>query len=71
MSGKIIHLPSQRTASEQPRAEMTFDDYREVVSHLFAEHQRVGLQDGPVFCTCGQYWPCRSERLAAQLLDWV
>ncbi|MEY9887404.1 hypothetical protein ABIA31_001033 [Catenulispora sp. MAP5-51] len=51
-------------------------DYRNWVGVLFAVHQRVevrGLdgEPGPVFCTCGDVWPCRSENEAARLLDFT
>lgn len=44
------------------------------VGVLFATHRRVVVRTadgaaGPEFCTCGDVWPCRSEELAARILD--
>ncbi|MCI0687487.1 MAG: hypothetical protein L0Y54_09665 [Sporichthyaceae bacterium] len=44
------------------------DEYRALVSTVFAEHRKLPLQQR---CTCGDAWPCGSEERAAQLLDWV
>ena len=49
-------------------------DHRSLVGVLFAVHRRVAVRlddgtGGPVFCTCGDLWPCRSEELAASVLD--
>ena len=49
-------------------------EFRAMVSALFAVHRRVPVRDadgveGPVFCTCGDVWPCRNEELASRLLD--
>lgn len=49
-------------------------DYRSLVGALFAVHRRVVVRlgdgaAGPMFCTCGDVWPCRNEELAATVLD--
>ncbi|NUR28457.1 MAG: hypothetical protein HOV83_21895 [Catenulispora sp.] len=41
---------------------------------LFATHRRVAVRGldggaGPEFCTCGDVWPCRSEQIAARILE--
>lgn len=41
---------------------------------LFATHRRVAVREldgraGPEFCTCGDVWPCRSEQIAARILE--
>ena len=50
--------------------------HRITVDALFATHRRVVVRRDPVsgetaaeFCTCGDVWPCRSEELAARVLD--
>ena len=57
-----------------PAAALSAPDYRALVGALFAVHRRVVVRlddgaEGPVFCTCGDVWPCRNEELAASLLD--
>jgi hypothetical protein len=62
--------PEAPTAVAPP----TEHDQRSLVGVLFAIHRRVPVRladgsAGPVFCTCGDVWPCRSEELAASVLD--
>ena len=47
------------------------DRYRTVVSAMFAAHHRVRVAGSADICTCGAAWPCASEMIAEQLLDWV
>ncbi|MGH3342174.1 MAG: hypothetical protein ACRDPK_04670 [Carbonactinosporaceae bacterium] len=58
-----------------PRPRVSVEDqlerYRCLVAGVLAEHERTLRGDGEFGCTCGVGWPCRTERLAAQLLDWV
>lgn len=53
------------------RVARTLDDYRAAVAARFAEHRRVDVTGDFVVCTCGDRAPCRVERLAARLLDWM
>jgi hypothetical protein len=46
-------------------------DYRRTVASRFDEHRRVEVTVDLIVCTCGGRWPCRVERLAARLLDWM
>lgn len=60
--------------ASQQRVETTEPALRSWVAVLFATHRRVAVRTedgaaGPEFCTCGDVWPCRSEELAARILD--
>jgi hypothetical protein len=56
------------------RDDQVVPDYRSWVGVLFAVHQKVAVRGphgeaGPEYCTCGDVWPCRSEEIAARILD--
>jgi hypothetical protein len=59
-------LPHPRTILDDE-----LDRYRTLVSAVFAAHHRVHVTGGTDVCTCGAAWPCPSEMIAEQLLDWV
>jgi hypothetical protein len=58
-------IPRQRSIEEQ------IEEYRTIVSDVFAHHRRVCQQSGREICSCGASCPCEAEQLAAQLFDWV
>ncbi len=63
-------IPLPRTSAPTVDISAQLDQYRGVVSALFADHQRLD-RDGQKVCSCGKPCPCASEQLAARLLDWV
>jgi hypothetical protein len=67
--GTVIVETGGHTLSVASLDEVVVPDHRSLVRVLFATHRRVAVRNGPEFCTCGDVWPCRSEELAARILD--